>query len=96
MRLNDGYFVIISVGISTVKVLTTPDRSDITQYRELREFRLSMLERHGQRPRKRHSDDLLFLERVRCAIGWPESISDLASSIESIDGNLLLRSTTNI
>jgi len=95
MRLSDGYFVIISVGISTVKVFTTPDRSDVTQYRELREFRLHMFERHGQTSQKRHSDDLLFLERVCRAIGWPESVKDLVASVESIDAKLLLHSPTN-
>jgi hypothetical protein len=33
---------------------------------------------------------VLFLERVRGAIGWPEAVSDLVSSVESIDDNLLL------
>jgi hypothetical protein len=98
MRLSDGYFVIISVGFSTVKVFSTPNRSDITQYRELREFPMygAILERHSQRLQKRHSDDLLFLERVRRAIVWPESVSDLVSSVESVDDNLLLHSPTNI
>jgi hypothetical protein len=97
MRLSDSYFVLISVGVSTVKVFATPDRSDITQYRELREFPVSSaFARLSQTSHQRRSDDLLLLERVRCAIGWPKSLSDLVSSIESIDSNLLLGFGTNV
>ena len=97
MRLIDGYFVVISVGVSTVKVFATPDRADITQYRKLREFPVpSAFERLRQPSHQRRSDELLFLERVRCVIGWPKSVSDLVSSVESVDGNLLVPSATRL
>ncbi len=90
IRLKDGHLVLISVGVSTVKVLTTPDRSDITQYRELHEFPVySAFERLNQSSQQRLSEDLLLLKRVRRAIGWPESVSDLVSSVQSIDTSLL-------
>jgi hypothetical protein len=104
MRLKDGNFVIISVGVSTVKVFTTPDRSDTTQYRELREFPMpiiigrisqSRVEQITHSSQQRHSEDLLVLEHVRRAIGWPESVSDLVSSVESIDFNFLRGVTKN-
>jgi hypothetical protein len=92
MRLKDGQFVLISVGVSTVKIFATPDRSDITQYRELHEFPLhSALERVSQSSWQRRTDDLLFLERVRRAIGWPASVGDLVSSLQSINSSLLLQ-----
>ena len=82
MRLRDGHFVVVSVGLSTVKVFTTPDRSDITQYRELREFPVhSSFNRLSQSAKQRHAEDLLLLERVRRAIGWPESVTALVSSV---------------
>ena len=98
MRLKDGHFVLISVGVSTVKVFTTPDRSDITQCRELREFPMpsvidrishNVVEQITHSSQQRHSEDLLVLEHVRRAIGWPESVIDLVSSVESIDFNFL-------
>jgi hypothetical protein len=96
MRLRDGHFVLVSVGVSTVKVFTTPDRSDVTQYRELLEFPVqSAFERLSQSSQQRRAEDLLFLDRVRRAIGWPESVSDLASSAQSIDESLLLHATRN-
>jgi len=96
MRLRDGHFVLVSVGVSTVKVFATPDRSDITQYRELREFSVhSAFERLSQSSQQRRAEDLLFLERVRRAIGWPESVSDLVSSVQSADDSLLLHATPN-
>jgi hypothetical protein len=96
MRLRDGHLVLVSVGVSTVKVFTTPDRSDVTQYRELLEFPVhSAFERLSQSSQQRRAEDLLFLDRVRRAIGWPESVSDLASSAQSIDESLLLHATRN-
>jgi hypothetical protein len=96
MRLRDGHFVFLSVGISTVKVFTTPDRSDAAQFRELREFPVpSAFDRVQQSPQKRHAEDLVFLGRLRPAIGWPESLSDLVSSVQSVDSSLLLDATPN-
>jgi hypothetical protein len=96
MRLRDGHFVLVSVGVSTVKVFTTPDRSDVTQYRELLEFPVhSAFERLSQSSQQRRAEDLLFLDRVRRAIGWPESVTDLVSSVQSIDKSLLLHATPN-
>jgi hypothetical protein len=96
MRLKDGHFVLVSVGVSTVKVFTTPDRSDVTQYRELLEFPVhSAFERLSQSSQQRRAEDLLFLDRVRRAIGWPESVTDLVSSVQSIDESLLLHATPN-
>jgi hypothetical protein len=96
MRLRDGHFVLVSVGISTVKVFTTPERSDVTKYRELTEFPMQgALERLSQSSQERHAEDLLFLDRVRRAMGWPDSVSDLVSSLQSIDDSLLLRATPN-
>ena len=91
MRLKDGDFVLISVGISTVKVFVTPDRSDMTRYRELKDFPLhSAVERLGQSAQQRHAEDLLLLERVRRAVAWPASSRDLASALQSTDSSLLL------
>jgi hypothetical protein len=96
MRLKDDHFVLVSVGVSTVKIFTTPDRSDITQYREIQEFPVpSAPARMSQSSRQRRSEDLQFLERVRRAIGWPESVTNLVSSVQSIDTTLLLHATPN-
>ena len=89
MRPKDGHLVLISVGVSTVKVFTTQDQSDITQYRELQEFPVrSAFERLSQSSQQRRAEDLLLLDRVRRAIGWPKSVSDLVSSLQSIDTSL--------
>ena len=96
MRLRDGHFVLVSVGVSTVKVFTTPDRSDIAEYLELQEFPVhSALERLSQSSQQRHADNILFLERLRRAIDWPESLQDLASSLQTIDTTLLSDATRN-
>ena len=48
MRFKDSNFVLISVGVDTVKVFVTPDRGDMARYRELKEF--SLLETLMRRP----------------------------------------------
>lgn len=68
----------------------------VTQYRELLEFPVhSAFERLSQSSQQRRAEDLLFLDRVRRAIGWPESVTDLVSSVQSIDESLLLHATPN-
>ena len=91
MRLNDDNLVLISVGVTTVKVFLTPDQTDISRYRELKDLPLpNGLERVHWPPHKRHSEDLLFLERVRRAIGWPTSADELAVTLDGTDSGLLL------
>ena len=96
MRLKDGHFVMISVGVSSVKIFTTPDRADIAQYREIQEFPVhSVLDRMAQRPDRRRSEAEQFLDHVRREIGWPESVTELVSSVQSIDPSLLRNTAPN-
>jgi hypothetical protein len=90
MRLNDGNFVLISVGVTTVKVLVTPDRTDVARYRELKDFPLLKgLERAQWPPQKRHSEDLLVLHRVRQVIAWPTSADELSAILDATDRSFL-------
>jgi hypothetical protein len=76
LRLKDGHLVLISVGVSTVKVFTTPDRSDITQYRELHEFPVhSAFGRLNQSSQQRCSEDLLLLERCVARLADPSRLA---------------------
>ena len=62
--------------LPSAKIFTTPNRADFTQYRELLEFPLldDAPRRLSQPPLWRYSEDSLFLERVRRAIGGPTSL----------------------
>jgi hypothetical protein len=64
MRLDQDNIVLISVGITTVKVFVTQlEVSDSTQFRELREFALANgLSRAMMSPTKLCSEDLLLPE----------------------------------
>lgn len=94
MRLKDGNFVFISVGITTVKVFITPDRTDMARYRELKEFPLpNGVERVEWPPQKRHAEDLLLLDRVRRSIAWPTSEEELTVRLDAMDGSLLRNAT---
>jgi len=90
MRLEDGNIVFLSVSIMTVKVFVTPlEVSDLTQFRELKEFELAnRLSRIELAPKKRYAEDLLLLSHLRRAIGWPMSVDELSNVLHGIDHTL--------
>lgn len=89
MRLKDNNIVFISVGITTVKIFVTPKISDLTQYRELKEFALANSSLRLQlSPQKRYEEDLLILEHLRLAIAWPKSVKELSTTLYGIDHTL--------
>jgi hypothetical protein len=91
MRLNDGVFVFVSIGVTTAKVFVTPDITDASRYKEMKEFTLpNGLLRLDWSQEKRHAEDLKILERVRRTIAWPNSADELAHSLVAMDSNLPL------
>jgi hypothetical protein len=91
MRLKDGNIVFISVGITTVKVFVTPlEVSDLTQFRELKEFALAngLWRQMMMTPDKRYAEDLLLLNHLRRAIAWPASVDELSAALHGIDHTL--------
>jgi len=88
MRLPDGTFVFVSVGLTTTKLFVTPDLRDSTRYRELKTFSLSP-DRPLLSEAERRAQDELLLERVRRAIGWPNSEVELCATLGAIDDALL-------
>jgi hypothetical protein len=90
MRLRDGNFALISVGLTTVKVFVTPERTDMARCRELKGFPLhNGLERIQWSAQDRHSEDLLLLDRMRRLIAWPTSEDELSATLDPMDRSLL-------
>lgn len=97
MRLNDGVFVWVSIGVTTAKVFVTPDITDASRYKEVKEFVLpSGLLRLDWPQKKHHAEDLQILERVRRTIAWPNSADELAHSLVTMDSNLPLDDEKNV
>jgi hypothetical protein len=91
MRLRDGIFVFVSVGLATVKVFVTPNLRDAARYVEVKEFTLPNAHSRLRLPhRSRHAEDLLLLDRVRRAISWPNSADELATSLCTMGSRLPL------
>ena len=90
MRLNDGNFVWVSVGLTTLKVFVTPSMTDAAQFKELRTFELlNGAMRFSLPPERRDAEDLLLLERLRRAIAWPASAEQLGATLTAMDNSLL-------
>jgi hypothetical protein len=90
MRLRDGNFALISVGLTTIKVFVTPERTDMARCRELKDFPLhNDLERVQWSAQDRHSEDLLHLDRMRRLIAWPTSEDELCATLDPMDRSLL-------
>ena len=91
MRLVDGTFVLVSVGLDTIKVLVSRLPSDPASYIEIKQFSLpNALERLQSPDRIRHAEDSGLLHQVRRVISWPKSADELAARLETIPSALSL------
>lgn len=91
MRLDDDNIVVLSVGLATVKVFVTPlQPTNQGDFRELREFAIKNgMERHTKfTSAQRNTNDLLLLEHLRRAIGWPTTVHELSDTLNRMDGTL--------
>lgn len=94
MRLKDGNFVFVSVGLNTIKVFVAPKLTKPADLIEIKEFNLpNGLERLRWLDKTRHAEDLLLLDRVRRAIAWPNSSDELAARLGKSDSTLPLNAT---
>ncbi len=97
MRLKDGNFVMISVGLSTIKVLVAPRLTEPADFTEVKEFSLPCgPERLRMSHKSRHAEDLLLLDRVRRAISWPSSAHEMAGRLNTIDSTFLQRGDVDV
>jgi len=80
MRMQDGNYIILSIGASTAKVLLTPELTPdaLNAIRELASFPLVNEDLRLKLSRQqRMKAEELSLELLRRAIGWPKSVEEL-------------------
>jgi len=84
--MEDGSFVVLSVGITLVKVFLTPQIGDLSQTVELASFVVkdpaerTQLARRGRRP-----EDEKMLNQLRKALGFPKSIDELRGTLQTLE-----------
>jgi hypothetical protein len=86
MRLEDGNFVFLSVGVTTVRVFVTSGLERPDQFAEVASFETPHVEARQADPHvERRSENELILSRLRKAIGWPKSTQELSTALATID-----------
>lgn len=90
MRMEDGQFIILSVGMYTAKVFVRPKLDPTVSRIELASFPISgILDRMDISREKRRDEDELILNHLRKAIGWPKSIDELKQKLDTLEINPL-------
>ena len=78
MRMEDGNFILMSVGADTAKVFVSPRLDSIESFIELASFPL------GHFHEDRREQEKLILNQLRAAIGWPKSITGLRHKLQNV------------
>jgi hypothetical protein len=78
MRMEDGNFIFLSVGLTTAKVFVKPTLDSPASHNELASFPIIGL----QEDRRAQSE--VILKQLRTAIGWPKSINELRHNLENM------------
>jgi hypothetical protein len=94
MRLKDGKFLVVSVGLNTIRVFVTSKLTDPADFLEIKRFDLpNGPERLRWRDKERHAEDLILLDWMRRAIAWPNSTAELVTTLDKRDSTLPLVAT---
>jgi hypothetical protein len=89
MRMEDGNFVLLSVGITTVIVFVTPKLGDQTHMIDLASFQAKdPLERTQLAREDRRPEDERMLNHLRTAIGFPKSSEELRRTLQTLGPSL--------
>src|SRR5207253_771415 len=71
MRMEDANIILLSVGLDTTKVFTTPRLDSVESFSELASFPIQRLHKNP------HDEGEVILKTLRTAIGWPKSVDEL-------------------
>jgi len=84
MLMEDGNFVMLSVGITTLKIFVTPTLSSADAFVEIAGFGLQNASDRPSMPREaRRDQDEELLTNLRKTIGFPKSVAELRDTIDS-------------
>ena len=77
MRMTDGHFILLSVGVDTTKVLVSPQMAPTESFTEVTWFPT------GQSQKSRRQQQASILNVLRKQIGYPQSVSELRDKLQS-------------
>jgi hypothetical protein len=88
MRMEDGQFILLSIGTATAKVFVRSKLDPAVSPIELASLPIPEFLNRMEIPReKRRGEDDLILNQLRKVIGWPKSIDELKHNLEMLDAN---------
>ena len=76
MRMTDGHFILLSVGVDATKVLVSPQMAPTESFTEVTSFPT------GQSQRSRRQQQASILNDLRKQIGFPQSVSELRDRLQ--------------
>jgi hypothetical protein len=78
MRMDDGNFIMLSVGYDTTRIFFTPRFDSVESFVEVASFPI------GDISKNRREAEEAILNRLRARIGWPKSTAELRAKIEDM------------
>jgi|GEM_PF-6671911 len=76
MRMTDGHFIMLSVGVDTTKVSVSLEMAPIESFTEVASFPT------GQSQKSRRQQQASILNDLRKHIGFPQSVSELRDKLQ--------------
>jgi hypothetical protein len=90
MKMEDGQFIVLSVGLATAKVFVRSKLDFTMSPVEVASFPIArFLDRMEISREKRRDEDELILNQLRKVIEWPKSIDELRQKLEMLETNPL-------
>jgi TPR repeat protein len=88
MRMEDGQFILLSIGTATAKVFVRSKLDHTVSPIELASLPIpEFLNRMDISREKRRDEDESILNQLRKVIGWPKSIDELKQKLETLGAN---------
>jgi hypothetical protein len=88
-RLEDGNFVLLSVGVTHLNIYVTPKVGDLARTIQLASFGLNSAEvRLGMSRNERRPNDEQILDQIRELVGSPKSVEEVRITAEKLSQSI--------
>jgi hypothetical protein len=88
-RMDDGYFVVLSIGVTHLNLYVTPKMGDLARTIEVASFGLdSANARTAMSREERRKDDEQLLEQMRVLVGFPKSVEEVRLTAERLSQSM--------
>jgi hypothetical protein len=88
-RMEDGNFILLSIGVTHLNLYVTPKMGDLARTIEIASFGLNNANaRTGMRRDERRPEDEQLLEQMRDLVGFPKSVEEVRITAERISQSI--------